>query len=113
MQFIAIRVFFKRIVAIKSLMMDPAVPKRKKLLVILGLVYLLLPFDILPVVLFPVAWMDDLLVWIFIIWHLKDYLDKYWMGDKTKDIRKDLNGKNIINDVEFDVEDDKKDDKDD
>lgn len=109
MQFMAIRIFFKRIVAIWSLMKDPVVPKRKKLLVIVGLLYVLMPFDLVPIVLFPVAWMDDLILWIFIVWHLKDYLDKYWMGEKTVDIKKNYNGKKIIDDVKFDVEDDNKD----
>ena len=109
MHFIAIRIFFKRIIAIKSLMMDPAVPKRKKFLVVAGLIYLFLPLDIIPAILFPVAWMDDLLVWIFIVLHLKDYLDKYWMGEKTVNIKKNYRGKDIIDDVKFDVEDDDKD----
>ena len=106
MHFLAIRIFIKRIIAIKSLMKDPVVPKRKKLLVILGLIYLVLPVDIIPVILFPIAWMDDLVVWIFIVLHLKDYLDKYWLGDKTVDIKKNYDGKDIIDNVEFDVEDD-------
>jgi len=110
MQFIAIRIFFKRLIAIKSLMMDPVVPKRKKLLVVAGLVYLVLPFDLIPVILFPFAWMDDLLVWIFIVLHLKEYLDKYWLGEKTVNIKKNYRGKEIIDDVKFDVEDDNKDD---
>jgi len=105
MQFLAIRIFFKRVIAIRLLMVDPTVPKRKKLLVIFGLFYLFLPFDLIPAVLFPIAWMDDLILWIFIVLHLRDYLDKYWMGEKTENIRKNYRGKDIIDDVEFDVED--------
>ncbi|MDR1029062.1 MAG: DUF1232 domain-containing protein, partial [Clostridiales Family XIII bacterium] len=77
MNFFTWAVLKNRIVAIKSLMADKTVPLRKKLLVVFGIVYLVLPIDIIPVVLFPVAWMDDVVVWLFIIWHLKDYLDKY------------------------------------
>jgi uncharacterized membrane protein YkvA (DUF1232 family) len=77
-------------------MVDKAVPKRKKLLVLFGIFYLFLPFDLIPAVLFPVAWMDDLLLWIYIIWNLKEYLDKYWLGEKTVDIKSSLRGKNII-----------------
>jgi uncharacterized membrane protein YkvA (DUF1232 family) len=98
-----------RIVAIKSLMMDRAVPLRKKLLVVFGVVYLFLPLDIIPAVLFPVAWMDDLVVWLFIIWHLKDYLDAYWLGEKTVDITKNFTGKKVVDDVRFTVENEDKD----
>jgi uncharacterized membrane protein YkvA (DUF1232 family) len=90
----------KRLVAVRYLMTDKAVPKRKKLLVLFGIFYLFLPFDLVPAVLFPFAWMDDLLLWIYIIWNLKDYLDKYWLGEKTVDIKGSLKGKNIISEDE-------------
>jgi uncharacterized membrane protein YkvA (DUF1232 family) len=96
MNFFTWNILKKRLVAVRYLMVDKTVPKRKKFLVIFGLFYLFMPFDLIPAVLFPVAWMDDLLLWIYIIWNLKDYLDKYWLGDKTKDISKSLKGKNII-----------------
>jgi len=102
----------KRIVAIRYLMTDKTVPKRKKALVIFGIFYLLMPFDLIPAVLFPVAWMDDLLLWIYIIWNLKEYLDKYWLGEKTVDISGSLKGKDILDNAEFTVDDDgSKDDK--
>lgn len=100
----------KRIVAIKFLMTDRSVPFRKKLLVVFGLVYLFMPADIVPAVLFPVAWMDDLIVWLFIIWNLKEYLDKYWLGEKTVDITKNFRGKNVVDDVNFTVNNEGKDD---
>ena len=76
-QFIGYNVILKRIKAIKFMMKDKTVPFRKKLLVALGIVYLFLPVDLIPPVLFPIAWMDDLVLWIWILWHLKDQLDKY------------------------------------
>ncbi|MDR2157228.1 MAG: DUF1232 domain-containing protein [Clostridiales Family XIII bacterium] len=106
MNFFAWAVLKKRIIAIKSLMSDRSVPLRKKLLVVGGLVYLFLPFDIIPAVLFPVAWMDDLVLWLFIIWNLKDYLDKYWLGEEVVDITKDFAGKEVVDDVSFTVEGD-------
>ena len=109
MPFVAIAIFFRRITAIKSLMKDPAVPKRKKILVIFGLFYVLLPFDLLPIILFPVSWMDDLVLWIFIVWNLREYLDKYWLGNKTVNLKKKYRGKDIIDDVKFNVEEDNKD----
>ena len=80
MQFLSLRFIINRIKAISSMMRDKTVPKRKKALVIFGLIYLVLPVDIIPPVLFPFGFLDDLVLWIWIIWHLKDTLDQYWVG---------------------------------
>ena len=104
MQFwIGWRVILKRIKAIKFMMKDKSVPKRKKALVIAGIVYLFLPIDIIPPVLFPIAWVDDLILWIWILWHLKDTLDKYWLGEKEVDLSKKFYGKNVVEGVEYEV----------
>ena len=68
------------------MMKDKTVPKRKKALVIFGLIYLFLPVDLIPPVLFPFGFLDDLVLWLFIIWHLSDILDTYWMGEKTSQV---------------------------
>lgn len=102
-QFIGYNVIFKRIKAIRFMMKDKSVPFRKKLLIVLGIIYLFLPVDLIPPVLFPIAWMDDLVLWLWILWHLKDELDKYWIGEKTEDLSKKYKGKNIINDATYDV----------
>ena len=86
MQFISFRVLSRRIKAISSMMKDKTVPKRKKLLIVLGIIYLFLPIDLIPPVLFPFGFLDDLVLWIWIIWHLKDTLDQYWVGEKEVDI---------------------------
>ena len=67
MQFISFRVLSKRIKAILSMMKDKTVPKRKKLLIVLGIIYLFLPIDLIPPVLFPFGFLDDLVLWIWII----------------------------------------------
>ncbi|MCI5688843.1 YkvA family protein [Anaerovoracaceae bacterium 42-11] len=105
MQFITIRVLMRRIAAITSLLKDKTVPLRKKALVIFGIVYLITPIDIIPAVLFPFALLDDLVLWIYILWTLKDELDVYWMGEKTEDLSKKFRDKTIVEGVEFDVED--------
>lgn len=107
MNFIAFRVLFKRIKAIRFMMVDKSVAKWKKLLIILGLLYIIWPYDLIPIVLFPIAWMDDLLLWIWILWTFRDTLDSYWIGEKNIDIKKDFRDKNIVDDVDFTVEDDK------
>jgi uncharacterized membrane protein YkvA (DUF1232 family) len=108
MQFFSWRIIGKRIKAIRFMMADKTVPKRKKLLIVAGIIYLFLPFDIIPSVLFPIAWVDDLIVWLWIIWHLRDTLDNYWLGEKTVDLSERYKGKKIIDDANFKVEDDSK-----
>ena len=82
MQFISLRVILKRIKAVFYLLKDKTVPMRKKALVIFGIVYLFLPVDLIPPIIFPFGFLDDLVLWIYILWTLKDELDSYWMGEK-------------------------------
>ena len=99
MNYISLRVILKRLRAIRAMMKSPEVSKWKKALVIFGIVYLFLPIDLIPPFLFPFGFVDDLILWIFIILHLKDTLDRFWLGDKISD------RKNDIDDIEFEVED--------
>lgn len=107
MQFIFFQVLFKRIKAIRFFLKDKKVPKRKKLVIIAGIIYLLSPVDLIPPVLFPIAWMDDMVLWIYIIWYLKDELDTYWLGEKPINSKKKYRGKEIIEDVNFEIEKEK------
>ena len=104
MQFISFRVLSRRIKAISSMMKDKPVPKRKKLLIVRGIIYLFLPIDLIPPVLFPFGFLDDLVLWIWIIWHLKDTLDQYWVGEKEVDLSRDFKNKDIVEGVEFTVD---------
>lgn len=104
MQYISFRVLAGRFKAIGTMMKDKDVPKRKKLLVILGIIYLFLPVDLIPPVIFPFGFLDDLVLWIWILWHLKDTLDQYWTGESEKDISKNFDKKSIIEGVEFTVD---------
>lgn len=108
MQYISLRVIMKRIKAVFYLLRDKTVPLRKKALVIFGLVYLFLPVDLIPPIFFPFGFIDDLVLWIYILWTLKDELDKYWMGEKSEDLSRKFSGKTIVEGVEYDVEDDEK-----
>ena len=73
--FVSWRVIIKRIKAIRFMMADKTVPKRKKALIIFGLVYLFLPVDLIPPVLFPFGFLDDLVLWIWILYTLKETLE--------------------------------------
>lgn len=101
--FIGFRVLIKRIKAIRFMMKDKSVPKRKKALIILGIIYLFSFVDLIPPILFPIAWVDDLILWLFILWYLRAELDKYWMGGTEVDFSKKYRGKTIIDDVKYEV----------
>lgn len=111
MQFITFRVLLRRLGAVFYLLKDKTVPLRKKALVVFGIVYLFLPIDLIPPILFPFGFLDDLILWIYILWHLKDELDSYWHGEKAEDLSKKFRDKTMVEGVEFDVEDDNKDTK--
>ncbi len=104
MQYFGLQVIMKRLKAIKFMMADKSVPKRKKALIIFGIIYIFLPVDLISPVLFPIAWIDDLILWGFILWYLSSELDKYWMGGKTKDYSKKYRGKTFVDDVEYEVD---------
>lgn len=108
MNFWSWRVILSRFKAIRFMMVDKSVPKTKKALVIAGIVYLLMPFDLIPALVFPLSLIDDLFAWIFIIWYLRKELDVYWTGEKSKDLSKKYRNRDIVDDVEFEVEDDDK-----
>jgi len=108
MPYISFQVIIKRIKAIKFMMKDPKVKRRKKLLIVAGLVYLLLPIDLIPIAIFPLGLLDDTVLWIWILWYLRETLDNYWLGEKTVDLSKHYRGKTIIDDVEYEVREDDK-----
>ncbi len=103
MQFFGFRVLIKRIKAIRFMMADKTVPLRKKAIIVAGIVYLFLPFDIIPPIIFPFGILDDILVWALILWYLSSELDKYWIGEKPKDYSRKFRGKTVVDDVEYNV----------
>lgn len=107
MQFIFMRVLLRRIKAIPAFLKDKTVPRRKKLIIFLGILYFLWPLDIIPNPIFLFGIIDDLIIWGFIIYYLRDELDKYWLGEKEVDLKKEFRGKKIINDVKFEVKDER------
>lgn len=105
MQWITWNVLFKRIKAIKSFLADDEVPKRRKALIILGLFYLIMPIDFVPEPIFLVGIVDDLVLWGFILYYLKDQLDKYWTEETQRgDPEAKFKGKDIISDAPFEVD---------
>lgn len=111
MQGIFFQVLFKRIKAIKYFLKDKEVPKRKKIIIIAGILYLLLPIDLVPEPILLFGAIDDIVLWTFILWYLKDELDRYWLGDDTVKPEKKYRGKTIIDDVNFEVNKDEEQEK--
>jgi Uncharacterized conserved protein len=109
MNFWSLRVILSRFKAIRFMMADKTVPKTKKALIIAGIAYLFLPFDLIPAMVFPLSLIDDVVVWLLIIWYLRKELDVYWTGEKKYDLAKKFRNRDIVDDVEFEVEGDKPD----
>lgn len=106
MSFLNFFILKKRIFAIKPMMKDPAVSKWKKAIIVVGLIYLILPFDLIPPIVPVFGFLDDLILWAFIISYLKDELDKYWSeGKEGEDYSKKFKGKDIVDNVDFTVKD--------
>ena len=109
MNYIGLRIILKRINAIRFMMKDKMVPWYKKALVVFGIVYLIMPVDLIPITLFPVAGLDDLVLWGIILYYLRDELDKYWLGEKVVDLSGHFRDKNIVDDVKYEVDAEKQD----
>ena len=73
--FVSWRVIIKRIKAIRFMMADKTV--------------------------FPFGFIDDLVLWIFILYTLKETLDTYWMGEKPVNYSKKY--KDAIEQDDFEV----------
>lgn len=104
MHFLKINVLLKRIKAIKFMMKDKKVAWWKKGLIIFGIIYLFLPIDLIPPFIPVLGFLDDLFLWIFILWFLSSELDRYWYGEKPKDYSQRYNSKKFVDDVEYHVD---------
>ena len=72
-----LKIFFRRVVSLRYYLMDPDRPKRKKILIISGIIYLLSPIDLVPEPVFGLGLIDDVVLWIFLLSHLAEELDVY------------------------------------
>ena len=109
MQFLGFRVLIKRIKAIRFMMADKTVPRREKAIIVAGIIYLFLPIDIIPPIIFPFGIIDDIVVWLLILWYLSSELDKYWLGEKPVNYSKKYRKKDIVDDVEYNVDEEEED----
>lgn len=100
------RIAIRRIKAIRFLIKDKSVPLHQKLLIAFGVIYLISPLDLIPFPVLGFSWMDDFALWAFILYLLKEKLDKY-NEDYNNEIK--FNGKKIIDDVKYEVNSDEDD----
>ncbi len=97
-----------RIKSIPIMMKDSSVSIFKKILVVFGVVYIFLPIDLIPPMLFPFGFIDDIILWSVILWCLGDTLDKYWSNGTTVDYSEKYKDAIIDDDFEVEEEDQKK-----
>ena len=102
MRLIAFAEIIRRVKVIPMFLKDPKESKVKKALIVFGLVYLLLPFDLIPPIIPVFGWLDDLILWIFILDHLKTELDRYDVSAPNSVSK--YRGRNVV-DVTYTVND--------
>ena len=101
MMFSGIKRFFKRIGAIRFMMKDKGVALWKKILIVFGILYFILPFEALPDFLLPFGLADDIVLWACILFGFKDTLDKYIIIKNKNDYSNKFN--DTIEDVDYEI----------
>ena len=71
------RMLLRRIRGIIPLMKDREVKWWKKAIFIIGVVYLLLPFDLIPPLIPVFGWLDDVALWVAILYFFGPELDRH------------------------------------
>ncbi|QXM05790.1 YkvA family protein [Crassaminicella indica] len=93
---------FKRIGALYQFIKDPNVAIYKKIIVILGLLYIISPIDIIPEAILGFGFIDDAVLMLYMISKISDQLDQYIIN-KDEDISFDK-GK-IVDGVQYKFKD--------
>lgn len=96
--------FFRRIRAVPVMLKDRSVVRWKKAIVIFGMIYVFVPFDLIPTFIPAVGILDDLAIWIAITVAFGDTLDGYYgIRSKRKDFSKKYEKEKTVKDVEYEV----------
>lgn len=91
----------KRIGLLPKFLKDPQASLWKKLMVILGIVYMISPFDILPDPVLGLGFVDDAVLIAYIVSKISGELEKYVPKDATKEFDRDK----VIDHVEYKIDD--------
>ena len=68
---------FSRIKGIIPMFRDKEVKWWKKALIIAAIIYLVLPVDLIPPLVPVFGWLDDVLIWVALLYFMGQDLDKY------------------------------------
>ncbi len=68
---------FSRIKGIIPMFRDKEVKWWKKALIIAAIIYLVLPVDLIPPLVPVFGWLDDILIWVALLYFMGQDLDKY------------------------------------
>ena len=94
--------FMKRIGVLPKFIKDPRVSIWKKVMVFVGLAYVINPFDLIPVPVFLVfGLIDDAVIIGYVLSRISDELDYYIENPHSKEFSKDK----IIDDIEYRIDD--------
>jgi len=99
--------FIKKIPIAINFLLDRDVPFRKKIWIILALVYTISPIDLIPDPVLGLGIIDDAVLITFVLNKLSSDLDKYVKDKERKEKEKEFKDK-IIENVEYEIQDDEK-----
>ena len=94
--------FFLRIKGIFPMLKDKNVAWWKKAILIAGMIYLVLPVDLIPPLVPVFGWLDDVLVWVAILYFMGKELDRY-VPEKTGGNKKYRYKDSDVTEAEFTV----------
>ena len=96
------RLLLRRIMGIIPMIRDRKVAWWKKAILIFGMVYLLLPADLIPPIVPVFGWFDDLAVWIAILYFMRTELDSHIPGFADPSEKYDV-GNSDVHEAEYTI----------
>ncbi|MDI3534271.1 MAG: hypothetical protein PWQ82_636 [Thermosediminibacterales bacterium] len=96
----------KRIPAVFSFLLDPQVPFTRKIIILGGLLYFLLPIDFIPDPVLGFGFIDDGVVLLLILMKLSEELDKYVKKNEQKKTYYENKNEDFIDISDYDISDD-------
>ena len=76
-------ILLRRIKGIIPMLKDRAVPFWKKAILIAAIIYLILPVDLIPPLVPVFGWLDDIIIWVAILYFMRTELDAHIPGKKA------------------------------
>lgn len=102
-----IAALFSRIKGIIPMLKDKEVAWWKKAILIAGVIYLILPVDLIPPLVPVFGWLDDFLIWIAILYFMGKELDRY-VPERSGSRKKYRYNNSDVTEARFTVEEEAK-----